>query len=170
VGRPESELDEDLPELPEGSLADDEEVGVADAEELLLQELEVGSEDVGLDTETAGPEAFGALAIDDQEAAEDDPLDDSTLEVDADIESGEEERGWLEESDGAAPGDWDDALPDELGDEGGDDGGEEGVDDPLLDGLPELPSRGRGHEDEDDAEGFEDDGLDDFAREIGSEA
>ncbi len=169
MGRPESELDDDLLELPEGSLADDQEVGVADAEELLLQELELGSEDVGLDADTAGADVFGALAIDEQDDAEDDPLDDSTLEIDADIDGADDEHGWLEESDGAAAGEWDDALPDELGDEG-DDGGEEGVDDPLLDGLPELPSRGRGHDDEDDAEGFEDDGLDDFAREIGNEA
>jgi hypothetical protein len=172
VGHPDSEPDDDLIELPEGTLADDDEVGVDDTEELLFQELALdGSEDVGLDAESAGgAEAFGGTLIDEDET-EDDPLDDSTLPVDADIETDDEEQGWLEESDGEAQGEWDDTLPDELGEEGGDDGGEEGVDDPLLDGLPEEDGqRARGVEDEDDAEGFEDDGLDDFAREIGSEA
>lgn len=171
MGRPESEPDDDFVELPEGSLADDEEVGVDDAEELMFQELDLGSEDVGLDTETAGgADAFGGMLIDEDET-DDDPLDDSTLQVEADIDTDEEEHGWLEESDGEPSGEWDDTLPDELGEEGGDDGGEEGVDDPLLDGLPEEEGqRARRLDDEDDAEGFEDDGLDDFAREIGSDA
>jgi hypothetical protein len=171
VGRAEIEPDDDLLELPEGALADDEEVGVDDAEELLLQELDLGSEDVGLDAETVGgADAFGGMLIDEDES-EDDPLDDSTLPVDADIDTDDEEHGWLEESDGEQSGEWDDTLPDELGEESGDDGGEEGVDDPLLDGLPDDDAqRARRVEDEDDAEGFEDDGLDDFAREIGSEA
>lgn len=170
MGRLESEPDDDLLELPEGSLADDDEVGVDDAEELLLQELDLGSEDVGLDAETGGADAFGGMVIDEDES-DDDPLDDSTLPVEADIDTDEDEQGWLEESDGEPQGEWDDALPDELGEEGGDDGGEEGVDDPLLDGLPEEDAqRARRVEDEDDAEGFEDDGLDDFAREIGSDA
>jgi hypothetical protein len=156
--------------LPEGTIAEEEEVGVDDAEELLFQELDLGSEDVGLDTETGSGEAFGAMVIDDNDESEDDPLDDSTLPVDADIDTDEDEHGWLEESDGAVDGDWDDALPDELGDEGGDDGGEEGVDDPLLDGLPDDPQRNRKHDDDDEGEGFEDDGLDDFARELANEA
>ena len=150
---------------------DDEGVGVEDAEELLFQELDLGSEDVGLDHETvSGADAFGSLVIDDDDASEDDPLDNSTLAVETDIEGDEPEHGWLEESDGSTDGEWDDGLPDELGDESGDDGGEEGVDDPLLDGLPEDPQRVRKHDDEDDAEGFEDDGLDDFARELENDA
>jgi hypothetical protein len=172
VARPLSELDDDLLELPQGSLADDDEVGVEDAEELLFQELDLGGEEIGLDTETgASADTFGSMIVDDVDDGEDDPLDDSTLQIDADIDGDEDEQGWLEESDGAVDGEWDDALPDELGEEGGDDGGEEGVDDPLLDGLPDDPQRARKpHDDEDDAEGFEDDGLDDFARELGNEA
>jgi hypothetical protein len=149
---------------------DDEEVGVDDAEELMFQELDLGSEDVGLDTESVGgADVFGALQVDDGDEDEDDPLDDATLQVDTDIDIDEDEHGWLEESGGSVDGEWDDALPDELGESGGDDGGEEGVDDPLLDGLPEDPQRVRKHDDEDDAEGFEDDGLDDFARELPGE-
>lgn len=170
MARPLPELDDDLLELPEGALADDDEVGVEDAEELLFQELDLGSEDVGLDAETGSADAFGGMQVDDDDDAdEDDPLDDATLQVDADIDTDEEEHGWLEESDGVAEGEWDDPLPDELGDESGDDGGEEGVDDPLLDGLPDDPQRARKHDEEDDAEGFEDDGLDEFAREIGND-
>jgi hypothetical protein len=169
VARPLPELDEDLLELPPGGLLEDEEVGVDDAEELLFQELDLAGEDIGLDAETGSAEAFGGMQIDDDDESEDDPLDNSTIQVDADIDTDEDEQGWLEESDGAVDGEWDDPLPDELGDESGDDGGEEGVDDPLLDGLPEDPQRTRKHDDEDDAEGFEDDGLDDFARELGND-
>lgn len=134
-----------------------------------MQELDLGAEEVGLDAETGSADTFGSLAIDDDDLSDDDPLDDSTMAVEADIDTDEDEQGWLEESDGSAEGEWDDGLPDDLGDESGDDGGEEGVDDPLLDGLPDDP-RMRRSDDEDDAEGFEDDGLDEFARELGNDA
>ena len=170
MAHPLSEPDDDLLELPPGSIGEDEEVGVDDAEELLFQELDLATEDVGLDAETGGADAFGALAIDDDDPSEDEPLEDATLPVEDDLDADEQEHGWLEDSDGSPDDGWDDSLPDDLDDEEGDDGGEEGVDDPLLDGLPEDATRARRHDDEDDAEGFEDDGLDEFARELGNDA
>jgi hypothetical protein len=150
-----AEEDDDLLDEPGDAGGDDEEVGVADADELLLHDLGDEPEDVGLDTEALGGAELGAsLDADDADEGQAGLLDDAPLEVESEIDADGEEHGWTEDSEGASEG-WDEELPPELAEDGGGgDAGEEGVDDPLLDGLPEegLPDlHGADDEGDDDA-------------------
>jgi hypothetical protein len=152
-----AEEDEELLDLPHADGGDDEEVGVADADELLFNDLGDEPEDVGLDTEALGGAELGAsLDQDEDDEAQAGLLDDTTIDVDAELDTGGEEQGWTEDSEGASDG-WDDEQLQEQAEDGiGDDAGEEGVDDPLLDGLPEeglseLADEEDDDEDEDDA-------------------
>lgn len=129
--------DDDLLDLPRADGLDDEEVGVADADELLFNDLGDEPEDVGLDTEALGGGELGASLDEEGDEEEAGLLDDAPLEVDPEIDAGDEEQGWTEDSEGMSEP-WEDALPQDLSEDGNtDDAGEEGVDDPLLDGLPE---------------------------------
>jgi hypothetical protein len=160
--------DDDLIDLPPEIEGDDEQLGVEDAEELMLQDLGSEDEEVGLDTETLGSEAGLGIELDMTEGES--LLDETPLEIEADIDAEGEEHGWTEETEGTDEP-WDDMLPDDLDDgDDGDDGGEEGVEDPLLDGWPEDLPRGAIDDEDDDEEGFEDDDLEDFTREIGPDA
>jgi len=132
-----AEDDDDLLDLPGADGLEDEELGVADADELLFNDLADEPEDVGLDTEALGGGDLAAGLDQDDEEEEGGLLDDAPLDVDAEIDAGEEEQGWTDDSEGGSEG-WDDELLQDPSGEGiGDDAGEEGVDDPLLDGLPE---------------------------------
>jgi hypothetical protein len=144
--------DDDLLDLPHADGGEDEEVGVADADELLFNDLGEEPEDVGLDTEALGAGDLGASLEDDEEdEAQAGLLDDTPLDVDADLDTGSEEQGWTEDSEGSEG--WDDELPQDLSEDGvAEDAGEEGVDDPLLDGLPEQGLPDLATEEEDDEE------------------
>ena len=107
------EDEDDLLELPGADDADDEEVGVADAEELLFNDLADEPEEVGLDTDPLGVGELG-LGLQSDDDDEEGLLDDAPLEVDADIDAGDEEHGWTEDSEGGSGEGWDDELPDEL--------------------------------------------------------
>jgi hypothetical protein len=173
VGRPSTEdLETEDLDLPEGDEPEDDGgVGVDDADELLLSDLRDEPEDVGLDTETAGSaDALSTQLLDlDDEAAEGSLVDDTPLELDADIDAEGDEHGWTEGSEGAGNEPWDESESFDFDEEAAEDGGEEGVDDPLLDGLPEeLPRPPESAEDDD--EGVIDGSLDDLVREIGTDA
>jgi hypothetical protein len=147
--------DDDFLDLPPGSLADGETVGVEDSEALTDTELELGAdEDVGLDTEAlgGGPLDDELDDLDDEDsalfAAEGEPLD----FMDELADEGEE-GGWTDESEGAPLGE-----EEEFDDEphaAEDDGGLEGIDDPSIsalehDGeLPPLDDDGEGDFDDD---------------------
>jgi hypothetical protein len=164
------EDDDDLLDLPRGDGAEEEEIGVADSEELLFNDLADEPEDVGLDTDPLGGGELAFGLVDDEEETQAGLLEDVPLELDAEIDAGEEEHGWTEDNESAGES-WDDELPDELADEARDeDAGEEGVDDPLLDGLPEeRPTDGaQGEADDDEAE--DDAWADELSREIGAGA
>ncbi len=121
---------EDTPEVSEGN--DEEALGIEDAEELTLAEIEDGPEEIGLDTETLeSADAFeGAL---DEELENGLVGDDAPLELGNDLEDEGEEDGWTEESEGSG-GAWDDdTLDDELAEED-----EELDEDGGLEGLEEL--------------------------------
>jgi len=143
--------DDELLELPGGSLEDGGAIGVDDSDALIDLEIDAGAEDVGLDTESLG----GALLDDELEAALDaEPeeglaIDDIPLDLDDDLdEAGEDER-WTDESEGSSFGFDDEIEDDPLAEV--DDGGLEGVDDPLIAALEndgELPAL----DGEDDAE------------------
>jgi hypothetical protein len=159
IGKMAEEEDEELLDLPHADGGDDEEVGVADADELLFNDLGDDPEDVGLDTEALGGAELGAsLDQDEDDEAQAGLLDDTTIDVDPELDTGGEEQGWTEDSEGASEG-WDDELPQEQSEDGiDDDAGEEGVDDPLLDGLPEegLPELADEEDDEDEDDAWAD--------------
>jgi hypothetical protein len=134
VGKPMAE-DDELLELPAPLDGDDEAPGVAEAEEFALAEIPDGPEDIGLETELGMLDSFEpGVDLDEEPSMLDDvsPMQDELL---AEVDSEDEEEGWLEESEGAE-GVFDDDLVDDEEDEGfADDGGLEGVEDPMLDGL-----------------------------------
>jgi hypothetical protein len=147
--------DDDFLDLPPGSLADGEAVGVDDSDALTDGELELGGdEEVGLDAETlgGGPLDDELDELEDEDSAlvasESEPLD----FMDELADEGDE-GGWTDESDGAPLGDDEDFDDEPLVAE--DDGGLEGIDDPTISALEndgELPPL------DDDGEGdFEDD-------------
>ena len=167
VGKPSIEDDDDFLDVPNASDVDDEGLGVADAEELLFNELDEGPEDVGLDTESgASSEGLATLDTDDDE--DETALDDEApLEIEPEIDAEGEEGGWTRENEGSTEP-WDGELEDD--DLEGDvdaDAGEEGVDDPLLDGLPEDEPPRREDEDEDEDE---DEWLDDLPPDLQQDA
>jgi len=151
------EEDELLDELEDFDDEDEEAIGLGDGDALDRAEIEDAPEDVGLDVETfAGTE--DGLALDDDE---DDPtesaLDDSTLDIDGDLDDEEDEHGWTEGSEGTG-GAFDEPLDDDDEADESDDGGLEGVDDPLIDALVDdeehsIPIDGGGDDDADDGEG-----------------
>lgn len=168
VGKPSIDDDDDLLDVPHGSDLDDDGLGVADAEELLFNELEDAPEDVGLDTESlAGSEGLPAIDSDD-EAEDRSADDDAPLEIEHEIDADGEEGGWTRENEGSSEG-WDDELDEEFDDDFDKDAGEEGVDDPLLDGLPDdaFPRAQLGDDDDEDDE---EDWLDDLPPDLRQDA
>jgi hypothetical protein len=165
VGKPIPEDDEVL-ELPAPLDADDEAPGVAEAEELALAEIPDGPEDIGLETEVGMLDSFEpGVDLDEEPSMLDDvsPLQDDLL---GELDTDDEEGGWLEESEGAQ-GSWDDDLVDDVEGEGFvDDGGLEGVEDPLLDGLDDEEDSVVGDAEDDSAS---DDLGEDLLREIAQE-
>ena len=151
MGKVIAEEDELLELLDE--LEDEEAIGLDDSDALDLAEIEDAPEDVGLDVETfAGTESGLALDDDEDDDAES-ALDDSTLEIEGELDDDEEEHGWTEGSEGT--GDAFDEPLDDDDDDAADDGGLEGVDDPLIDALVDdeqrsIPLDGVGDDDEAD--------------------
>jgi hypothetical protein len=170
VGRAIRDDEDDFLELPRASDADDEEVGVLDADELLFSDIGDESEDVGLDADPLGI-ADGMLALDDEkdDGTPSSLLDDAPLELDAEVDAEGEEGGWTEDNEGSGEL-WEDDLAIELPSEAVDeDAGEEGVDDPLLDGLPDERAPALSEDDDEDDEG--DSWMDEeLLRDIGADA
>ena len=156
MGKVIAEEDELLDLLDAFEDEDEEAIGVEDADALDLAEIEDAPEDVGLDVETfAGTESGLALDEDDDDDGES-ALDDSTLDIDGELDDDEDEHGWTEGSEGTGDA-FDEPLEDED-DEADDDGGLEGVDDPLIDALVDehersIPIDGVGDDHDSDGEG-----------------
>lgn len=129
--------DDELPVLTDELDAEDEVLGLEDAEDLVLAEIDEGPEEIGLDVETLeGEEGLGDELDDDDDDVL--GLDDKPLDLDDELDESGDEDGWTEDSEGASePWDDDDAADEE--EEGHvDDGGLEGVEEPIEDLLDET--------------------------------
>jgi hypothetical protein len=132
--------DDDIADPASSALAEGEPVGTPDADDLVLADIGNGPEEIGLDAETGGDERADLLSgelLDGEESEEGDrwALDNSTLDIEQELDLDDDEHGWTEDSEGMGG-----AFDEELGlddddDSLVDDGGLEGVDDPLLDNL-----------------------------------
>lgn len=134
--------DDELPLLDEldeltafGEDGNAEELGLNDGSELGAGEIDDAPEDVGLDVETGGLAGLdsGEDAFLDEDS-EPSALDDSTLELDDDVDDDDQEDGWTLESEGTGAA-FDEELPDDEEGSLTDDGGLEGMEDPALDEL-----------------------------------
>jgi hypothetical protein len=130
--------DDDIAEPASGALAEAEPVGTPDAEDLVLADIGNGPEEIGLDTETGGDERADLLSgefLEESEEGDRWALDNSTLDIEQELDLDDDEHGWTEDSEGMG-GAFDEELGlDDADDSLVDDGGLEGVDDPLLDNL-----------------------------------
>jgi hypothetical protein len=152
--------DDELPELPGELGPDDELAGTADADDLVLADIGDGPEELGLDADAA----LDADSVDSALDAEEEDgvawtLDDSPVEVDAELDLDGDEQGWTDDNEGSAEA-WDDDLSLDEEETDLDDGGLEGVEDPLLDGL----------DDEGDSEALsEGDDEDEYPEDLGDD-